>query len=49
MRERFVPVEYQCLQCKKRFLMTEYPADCCWFCGSPDIVDRRFLKKRKER
>ncbi|MFD1396280.1 hypothetical protein [Kroppenstedtia eburnea] len=38
MNKRFLPVEYHCKKCGGRFLMTEYPADLCWFCGSDKIT-----------
>ncbi|WP_188433573.1 hypothetical protein [Kroppenstedtia guangzhouensis] len=38
MNKRFLPVEYQCRRCGGRFVMTEYPADLCWFCGSDKIT-----------
>ncbi|EGK07577.1 hypothetical protein HMPREF9374_3674 [Desmospora sp. 8437] len=40
MNKRFLPVEYHCKKCGGRFLMTEYPADLCWFCGSDKITPR---------
>lgn len=48
MKERFVPTEYQCQHCQGRFLMEEYPADRCWYCGSERILDRRTLRNPTE-